>query len=61
MMTNINVLTLKDVAILTSKKAFVYHVELMERFTDAELNLDQTWRMVDKLLEGHSSCLSELR
>ena len=61
MVTNINVQTLTVEAIVTGRKEHVYHAAMMDPHTAAELNLDQIWRMVDELLEGHSGWLPELR
>ena len=58
-MTNINVLTLKVGAIVTGRKEHLYYAANMDPNTDAELNLDQTGRTVDDLLEVYSSWLLE--
>ena len=58
-MTNINVLTLTGGAIVTGRNEHLYHAANMDSNTTAELNFDQTWRMVDDLLEAYPGWLLE--
>jgi len=38
----------------------VYHAAMLDPHTAGELSLDQIWKMVDDLIEAHSSMLPAL-
>lgn len=59
MMTNINVQLLTVDALLKEDKQHVYHAAMMDPLAAANLDLDQIWEMVDKLIEQHGDYLPE--
>ena len=60
MQNSINVQTFTVEAMITGKKAYVYHAVMMDPHTGAKLNLDQIWKMVDELLDAHAGWLPRL-
>jgi alpha-galactosidase len=59
-MTNVNVQSLTVAAALTGKREHVYHAAMLDPHTAAELTLDETWSLVDALIDAHGDCLSYL-
>jgi alpha-galactosidase/6-phospho-beta-glucosidase family protein len=57
MQTNINVQRLTVEAALTGNREHIYHAAMLDPHTAAELDLDQTWSLVDELIEAHGSWL----
>jgi alpha-galactosidase len=58
--TNVNVQLLTVEAALTGKREHVYHAAMLDPHTAAELDLDQTWALVDDLLEAHGAWIPKL-
>jgi alpha-galactosidase len=56
-MSNINVQLLTIEAAHSRRKEHVYHAAMMDPHTQAELSLDDIVKMVDELIEAHSSWL----
>src|SRR6185437_1813961 len=44
-------------ALLTENKEHIYHAAMMDPHTAAELDLDQIWALVDRLIEAHGQWL----
>ena len=59
MRSNINVQELTVKALVSQDRQFVYHAAMMDPHTGAELDLEQTWQMVDDLLDAHEDWLPE--
>ncbi len=59
MQTNINVQSLTVEAALTHKREYIYHAAMLDPHTAAELDLDQTWSLVDDLIAAHGNWLPE--
>ena len=59
MQTNINVQSLTVEAALTGKREHIYHAAMLDPHTAAELDLDQTWSLVDDLIAAHGDWLPE--
>jgi len=59
MQTNINVHSLTVEALLTGKREHVYHAAMFDPHTAAELDLEQIWALVDRLLEAHGDYIPE--
>jgi alpha-galactosidase len=57
MRNNINVQELTVQALLTENKEHIYHAAMMDPHTAAELDLDQIWALVDRLIETHGEWL----
>ncbi len=57
MQTNINVQSLTVEAALTCKREHIYHAAMLDPHTAAELSLDQTWAMVDEMIDAHGDML----
>ncbi|MGO8249290.1 alpha-glucosidase/alpha-galactosidase, partial [Rhizobium johnstonii] len=57
--TNITVQDLTVPALMTENREHIYHAALMDPHTAAELDLDQTWSLVDNLLSTHGDWLPE--
>jgi alpha-galactosidase len=57
MQTNINVQSLTVEAILTGKREHIYHAAMFDPHTAAELDLAQTWALVDDLIAAHGDWL----
>ncbi len=57
--TNVNVQALTVEAALTRKRAHIYHAAMLDPHTAAELDLDQTWDLVDDLIEAHGNWLPD--
>jgi alpha-galactosidase len=57
MRTNINVQELTVEALLRESREHVYHAAMLDPHTAAELDLDQIWRLVDRLIEAHGEWL----
>jgi alpha-galactosidase len=57
MQTNVNVQSLTVEAALTGKREHIYHAAMLDPHTAAELDLDQIWSLVDKLIEAHGDWL----
>jgi alpha-galactosidase len=58
--TNVNVQSLTVEAALTGSRDHVYHAAMLDPHTAAELDLDQTWALVDDLLEAHQDWVPTL-
>ena len=59
MQSNVTVQGLVVEALITENPESIYHAAMMDPHTAAELDLDQIWTMVDRLLEGHGVWLPE--
>ena len=59
MRSNINVQELTVKALVSQDRQYVYHAAMMDPHTGAELDLEQTWQMVDDLLDAHEDWLPE--
>jgi alpha-galactosidase len=57
MQTNINVQGLTVAAVLTGKRAHIYHAAMLDPHTATELDLDQIRSLVDDLIAAHGSWL----
>jgi alpha-galactosidase len=57
MQTNINVQRLTVEAALTGKREHIYHAAMLDPHTAAELDLEQTWSLVDDMIEAHGDML----
>ena len=57
MQTNVNVQALTVEAALTGKREHVDHAAMLDPHTAAELDLDQSWSLVDDLIEAHGDWL----
>ncbi len=57
MQTNINVQRLTVEAALTGRREHVYHAAMLDPHTAAELDLEQTWSLVDDMIEAHGDML----
>jgi len=55
--TNINVQALTVEAAITGKREHIYNAALLDPHTAAELDLDQTYALVDDLIEAHDDWL----
>ncbi|WP_144378818.1 alpha-glucosidase/alpha-galactosidase [Mesorhizobium amorphae] len=55
--TNINVQELTVRALTTENRDHVYHAAMMDPHTAAELDLDQIWSLVDRLIAAHGNWL----
>ena len=53
MQTNINVQALTVEAVLKEDPRLIYHAAMLDPHTAAELDLDQTWSLVDDLIAAH--------
>jgi len=62
MQTNINVHSLTVEAVLQGEREHVYHAAMFDPHTAAELDLEQIWALVDRLLDAHGDYIpSSLR
>ena len=59
MQSNINVQSLTVEALLTGRRDHIYHAAMLDPHTAAELDLDQIWSLVDRLIEAHGDWLPE--
>ena len=59
MRTNVNVQELTVEALLTENPKHIYHAAMLDPHTAAELDLDQIWHLVDRLIEAHGTWLPE--
>lgn len=59
MQSNVTVQGLVVEALMTENPEHIYHAAMMDPHTAAELDLDQIWILVDRLLEGHADWLPE--
>jgi len=59
MQSNVSVQGLVVDALINEKAESIYHAAMMDPHTAAELDLDQIWAMVDRLLEAHDQWLPE--
>ena len=59
MRTSINVQEMTVEALLTGDREHIYHAAMLDPHTAAELDLDQTWRLVDELLVAHDEWLPD--
>ncbi len=59
-MSNINVQGLVVEAVLTGKKAHVYHAAMFDPHTSAELTLDEIHQLVDDLFAAHGTLIPPL-
>lgn len=57
MQTNINVQSCVVEALATGSREHVYHAAMLDPHTAAELDLEQIWDLVDKLLDAHATWL----
>ncbi|HET8629071.1 MAG TPA: alpha-glucosidase/alpha-galactosidase [Thermomicrobiales bacterium] len=57
MQTNVGVQALTVEAALTGKREHIYHAAMLDPHTAAELDLGQTWALVDDLLAAHGDWL----
>jgi alpha-galactosidase len=57
MRTNINVQELTVAALMEEKREHIYHAAMLDPHTGAELDLDQIWSLVDKLIMAHGNWL----
>jgi alpha-galactosidase len=55
--TNINVQELTVRALTTENRDHIYHAAMMDPHTAAELDLDQIWTLVDRLIAAHGDWL----
>ncbi|CAM5525886.1 Alpha-galactosidase [Mycolicibacterium aubagnense] len=55
--TNINVQELTVRALITENRDHIYHAAMMDPHTAAELDLDQIWTLVDRLIAAHGDWL----
>ncbi|MFE0017407.1 alpha-glucosidase/alpha-galactosidase [Mesorhizobium sp. NPDC059054] len=55
--TNINVQELTVRALTTENREHIYHAAMMDPHTAAELDLDQIWTLVDRLIAAHGDWL----
>ncbi len=60
MQTNVNVQSLTVEAALTGRRDHVYHAAMLDPHTAAELDLDQIWQLVDRMLDAHGDMIPEL-
>ena len=59
MRTNINVQELVVEALVTENREHIYHAAMMDPHTGAELDLEQIWTLVDKLIVAHGKWLPD--
>ncbi|RNC91402.1 MAG: alpha-glucosidase/alpha-galactosidase [Oricola sp.] len=59
MRSNVNVQELTVRALVEEKREHVYHAAMMDPHTGAELDLDQIWTAVDRLIEAHGAWLPD--
>ena len=57
MQSNVSVQALVVEALMTEDPQYIYHAAMMDPHTAAELDLDQIWALVDRLLEAHGDWL----
>ncbi|MBB5752895.1 alpha-glucosidase/alpha-galactosidase [Prosthecomicrobium pneumaticum] len=57
--TNINVQELTVKALVTEQREHIYHAAMMDPHTAAELDLDQIWSLVDRLIAAHGAWLPD--
>jgi alpha-galactosidase len=57
MQSSINVQALTVEAALTGVREHIYHAAMLDPHTAAELDLDQIWSLVDRLVEAHGDWL----
>ncbi len=57
MQTSINVQALTVEAALTGAREHIYHAAMLDPHTAAELDLDQIWSLVERLIEAHGEWL----
>jgi alpha-galactosidase len=57
--TNINVQELTIKALVTQDRQHIYHAAMMDPHTAAELDLQQIWDMVDRMIAAHGQWLPE--
>ncbi len=57
MRTNINVQELTVKALLSEDRSAIYHAAMLDPHTAAELDLDQIWALVDRLIASHGDWL----
>ena len=55
--TNVNVQELTVAALMTENREHIYHAAMMDPHTAAELDLDQIWQLVDRLIAAHGEWL----
>lgn len=59
MRSNVNVQELTVRALVEQNREHVYHAAMMDPHTGAELDLDQIWSAVDRLIEAHGAWLPD--
>jgi alpha-galactosidase len=57
--TNINVQELTVAALMEENREHIYHAAMLDPHTAAELDLEQIWALVDRLLARHGDWLPE--
>jgi alpha-galactosidase len=57
--TNVNVQELTVAALIEENREHIYHAAMLDPHTAAELDLDQIWALVDRLLARHGRWLPE--
>ncbi|PRY25397.1 alpha-galactosidase [Aliiruegeria haliotis] len=57
MRTNVNVQELTVAALIEEKREHIYHAAMLDPHTGAELDLEQIWQVVDKLIQAHGVLL----
>ena len=57
MQTNINVQSCVVEALATGRREHIHHAAMLDPHTAAELDLEQTWDLVDKLIDAHAAWL----
>jgi alpha-galactosidase len=59
MRTNVNVQELTVRALMEENREHVYHAAMLDPHTGAELDLDQIWNAVDRLIDAHGAWLPD--
>ncbi|MHA3980794.1 alpha-galactosidase [Halovulum sp. GXIMD14794] len=59
MRSNVNVQELVVEALMTGNREHVYHAAMMDPHTAAELDLDQIWRLMDRMIETNAQWLPD--
>lgn len=59
MRSNVNVQELTVRALIEENREHIYHAAMMDPHTGAELDLDQIWNTVDRMIEAHGTWLPD--
>jgi len=59
MRTNVSVQELTVAALMEENRDHIYHAAMLDPHTAAELDLDQIWQLVDRLIEGHGTWMPD--